>query len=270
MYDFILDDFIWSFSRIETYERCPKCFYLNYIKKLKSVSGFFSEYGNINHDILERYLKGELFEFELSNEYVNNFDKVVKTPAPSMSNVDLRQSYYKQGLEYFNKFAGFGDRKILAVEEEHQFNVGKYKFTGKIDVETEDEIIDHKTKGKQHITRMNKNHNKDDYLTLTDGRFVTKDIFTQLYLYCIPYFNKYKKYPKFLSLNMVRINDWYSIPFDKKYLVESINWVVSEIKKIYKDTEFLKGEDVSDMWCNQVCGNRYDCPHSDKYFPTGG
>lgn len=262
----ILDDFTWSYSRIETYERCPLCFNLQYIKCYKGIDGVFGQYGSLMHDILEDYLNGKLAEYELSEKYKDNFDKKVTEYFPKNAYVDLREKYYTQGLEYFDTFAGFDDLNILGVENEYFFKIGDYNFTGKVDMETDSAIIDHKSKAGQHLKRLNKNHVKEDYVTMDDGRFVHKDNFKQLYVYCIPYYEKHGHYPQKLQLNMVRIGDWYSIDFNMEDFERAKSWVLTQIDRIYKDNVFEKGDDVGDYWCNNVCGSRIHCVHSAKYM----
>lgn len=264
--DFVLDDFVWSFSRIEKFFQCAKNFELQYIKELKGLKGAYAEFGNLCHDCLEKYAKGKLAEYELSEFYINNFDKYVKAKFPYNKYVDLKEKYYEEGLDYFNTFSGFGDRKILSVEKKYNFKVDKYNFTGKIDLECPDEIIDHKTKKEQHLKRLTKKHNKDDYIVMPDGRYIHYENFIQLYIYSIPYKNKYGYYPKKLSLNMLRVQDWYTVDFDPYFFDKSKQWVVDKIKLIYKAEKFTKGEKVDSYWCNSSCDQRLNCPYSDFYL----
>ena len=264
--DFMLDDFVWSFSRIETYERCNLCFYLQYIKCVPSISGCFGQYGTLIHNCLEKYALGELAEYELSSEYKNNYSKIVTEDFPPNAYVDLGEKYYNQGLEYFNTFEGFGDRKILGIEQEYKFKIGDYNFTGVIDLECSGEIIDHKTKGKQDLKRLTKKHKKEDYVEMLDGRLIHKDNYKQLYVYSMPFKEKYGDYPKILSLNMAKIQDWYSIKFNDEHFEESRQWILSNIKDIYNTEKFVKGDDTTEFWCNHICGVRLSCKYSDKYL----
>jgi hypothetical protein len=131
--DFIIDDMIFSYSRIDTFDNCPKCFYLQYIKCKKSAQGAFGQFGELCHNILERYAKGELESYELSKEYKDNFDKIVNCPFPPNKYVDLKDKYYEEGLLFFDNFEEYENIKIIGVENEYSFKIGKYNFTGKID-----------------------------------------------------------------------------------------------------------------------------------------
>lgn len=263
--DFILDDFIWSFSRIETFERCSLNFYYKYIKEYSDIKGFFSQYGDFIHHILEKYALGQLSEWELSSYYKKNYSQHVVANAPPNRYTDLGEKYFLQGQEYFDNFEGY-DKEILAVEHKYLFSIGKYKFRGILDLECPEEIIDIKTKRAQHLKRLTKRHNKEDYITMLDGRFIHKDNFKQLYIYSIPFKDNYGNYPKRLILNMARAHDWYVVEFDKKLLDEACQWVADKIAKIYNAKEFLKGKNVSAYWCDYTCGSRLHCKYSNAYM----
>ncbi len=263
---FILDDFCWSFSSLDTYDRCPLCFYKQYIKCLPSTGGCFDQFGTLCHNCLEKYAKGELAEYELSKEYKDNFDNIITGYFP----FKLRDNYYKKGIEYFDNFNGFDDREILGVEEEYFFKIEDYNFRGKLDIECPSEIIDHKTKGRLHLLRLTKKHNKNDYIKMIDGRYIHFTDFVQQYTYCIPYKEKYGKYPKLLNLNMVRLNDWYTVEFNEDDFERSKKWLTNKITSIYNAKEFLRGENITEFWCSYICSQRYNCPYSDKYIDTQG
>lgn len=71
-YSHIIDEMTWSYSRITAYEDCPYRFYLKYIKKIKGVRHFFSDYGSFMHLIIQKFLTGELKKSELVGYYLTN------------------------------------------------------------------------------------------------------------------------------------------------------------------------------------------------------
>jgi hypothetical protein len=263
-YSIIIDDIKWSHSSLTTYQRCPKCFYLQYIKCLPSSSGFYGEYGSFIHNTLEMYAKNQLELFELSKYYKNNFDQEVKSLAPPNKYVDLKEKYYLAGLEFFNSFEGYDDLNIIGVENKYDFKIDKYNFTGLIDLETED-IIDYKTKGELHLLRLTKKHDPSQYVTMIDGRFIKFEDIVQLLLYCIPYKNKHGKYPNNIILDMVKINDKYVVKFSEDLLNRAIDWALDLIFRIKVEKDFNVGNDLSSYWCNNTCSQRYNCPNSERY-----
>ncbi len=266
--DFILDDFRWSYSRVGTFETCPLYFYYQYIKKYNEIEGCFSQYGLIVHDCLEKYALGELMEYELLSYYKDNYMKVVTDSFPPNKYTDMGEDYYNQGIDYFTYFEGFGDRKILAVEDRYYFKVGDYNFMGYIDLECQGEIIDHKTKSKQHRIRLTKRHKKDEFVEMVDGRYIKFEEFIQLYLYSIPFYEKYGEYPEILSLNMVRINDWYSIKFNLNDLERAKHWAIEKITNIYNAKEFGRGEKASQFFCDYICSQRMNCGYSSSFMDS--
>lgn len=99
---FIIDTFVWSFSRLNSFYNCPYEFYLHYIECNPSESGFFGEYGGLIHKILEKYAKGELSLFELNQYYEDHFNESIPHDAPPNKYVNIRQSYYDKGMDYFD------------------------------------------------------------------------------------------------------------------------------------------------------------------------
>jgi len=262
--DIILDEFIWSFSRVSSFSQCPQSFYLDYITQEDSENNVFGEYGSLCHVVLEDWAKGHLAEFQMENKYIEAFSTQITKPFPPNKYVNLQEKYYSQGLDYFNNFTGI-QGEIIGVENKYYFNVGKYKFTGFIDLETTNKIIDHKSKSKLDKKRIAKK-NSHKHVQMTDGRYIEKKEFYQLYIYSIPYKEKHGFYPKKLALNMFKIQDWYEIDFTEEGLAEATAYIVETIEEIYQTKVFLKGKDVGAFWCEHVCGQKFNCKYSSLYL----
>ena len=65
----------WSYSRITKYEVCKYAWLLTYIKNCEKKGKFFAEYGSFIHQIMQKYLTGELKENELVDYYLENYLK---------------------------------------------------------------------------------------------------------------------------------------------------------------------------------------------------
>lgn len=221
----ILNAYPWSFSKVNSYETCPRMFLLSYLEKHVKESNAFSEYGSFCHSLLERYYNGNVEFFELSEIYEDEFYQNVVTPFPPSQYADMLELYYNQGLEYFNNFEGnTGHTKIIAVEEKAEYTIGNYKFIGFIDLVLENKgeliLVDHKSK-KSFKTQQE----KEKYLR-------------QLYLYAGYVFKKYGKYPSKLIFNMFRTRSREVELFCLEKLYQAENWFIQTIEKIYCDTEF--------------------------------
>ncbi len=273
---FLIDDFKWSHSRINSYEICPKMFYLKHILCLEDSPSAFTQWGLLIHSLLERYFKCELEIFELSSKYDEEYGTKVSLQFPS-SFIELNTRYYELGKDYFDNFEGLFDGcKILGIEEDVEIKLGKYNFVGFIDliVKKDDDIyiVDHKSKNK-----FKSKKEKEEALR-------------QLYLYSLYIYKKYNKYPSGLIFNLVRgfpetkspkrkskiVEDEIVTqnqgkcgliikePFNIDKMEEAKKWALDTIEKIYQDQAFEKTP-PSIFFCDNICGQRKNCPYSGKY-----
>lgn len=263
-YSFMLDDMRWSFSRLQTLERCPYSFYLQYIKKIKQDGNGFSQYGTFVHELLEKYARDELLIFELLDEYKDKFTQHVTYDFPPNKYVDLAQTYFEGGLEYFENFQGFSDYEILEVEKKVKFNIDKYPFIGYVDLvvknkDGEIEIIDHKSKDlskprKSTWEDVEKRRNSEFYQYLR-----------QLYIYAIPLIESENITPSYLNFNCFRKSKWIKIPFLQEDYEESKRWALNVIESAYKD-EDMRDTYGNNFFCNYICGVARYCPMSNKFL----
>ena len=69
----LIDDMVWSYSRIKAFEDCPYRWYLKYIKKFHGKDMFFSSYGTFMHKLIELYHKGEKTPRQIVDMYLQDF-----------------------------------------------------------------------------------------------------------------------------------------------------------------------------------------------------
>ena len=247
----ILDEMVWSFSRLNSFHTCKRMFYKRYVLEDESENNFFAEYGSFIHKILEMYSKKEIELFDIINYYKDNFDTFITEEAPPNNYVDLREQYFNKGLRYFENFDGFDDTPI-GVEQEINLDIQlsdmTIKFIGYIDRLSKDKdgnikVLDHKSKSA---------FKNDKEL---------KDYLRQLYLYSLYVKQEYDKYPKTLEFNMFKENDTVTCDFEKDALEESIKWVEDTIHSIYDEEDFPpKTENpCNDFFCRYICGYKGLC-----------
>ena len=265
MYKKILDEIIWSFSSVNSFETCPKNFYLRRIEHVSTKNNAFAEWGSYMHSLLEAYFKGEADFFDLSFMYMDGYSDSVVEKFPPNKYVDLGESYYDAGMEYLNNFEGLDDKyEVIAVEEKCLMEIGKYKFIGFIDLVLRDKtdgrlmIWDHKSKSKFSSKRE-----LSEYLR-------------QLYLYATYVKQKYGEYPKTLSFNMFRAGDIVEVEFNQADCDTAVKWFTDTIDKIYETSVFNdkiavayydKMKDINDFkcddfFCNNLCDTREHCERS--------
>ena len=85
----IIDNMIWSFSRVNSAKKCPYAWYLEYIEENKGIPNAFAQYGGLCHKTLEKYLKGELDMFTANQYFLDNYDLYVTEDFPPNPYVDL-------------------------------------------------------------------------------------------------------------------------------------------------------------------------------------
>lgn len=266
MYEKILDKIIWSFSSVNSYTNCPRCFKFERIDKVSKVQNAFAEWGSFMHSLFERYFSGELEFFELAPLYEKDYKKNVKETFPYNRYVDLSEKYYNTGLEYLSEFEGMPENyEVLGVEEKANLVVDGRPFVGYIDLVLRDRnsnalvVWDHKSKAD-----FKNDQEHMEYLR-------------QLYLYAEYVKEKYGEYPAQLTFNMFRVGKIVESDFDQNELDATKRWFIGTIEKIYEDREFKDKIEIScfenfkdldaykpgsDFFCANLCGARMYCPRS--------
>jgi RecB family exonuclease len=234
----------WSYSRVNTFKTCPRLYELHYIYKIETEDNAFSQYGQVCHNILEKYAKGELDLKELLKEFDYGFETFITKQFPD-SFVDLAQRYYQDGERFFKEFNGFKDETI-SVEDKIDFIIKRdnqhddINFTGIIDRLSQDGdtyiITDYKSKGK----------------------FKTKkeqsDYFKQLYMYALALKDKVEISDDnlLLRLSLFRLQKDFLEKFNPD-VAESIKQdFIDMVDKIDGTTEYPPN--VNSFFCLNLCG----------------
>lgn len=264
---FALDNRTWSFSSVNCYKNCPRCFYLSYLKDppIEKVNNAFAQWGTLGHSLFERYVDGALELYELGDTYEKEYYTQVTLAFPPNKYVDLNASYHDKGLEYFENFDGFPENwELIESETEVRLGIDGVKFVGYIDLIVRDRntgkyiVVDHKSKSKF----------KDEKEEAEYAR--------QLYLYSLYIKEKYSEYPSHLIFNMFRSNNIVIIKFSKESLNDAKNWFKNTVETIKKDTKFadmvaldyekkrksLRDFKKDSFFCNYLCSCRKFCERS--------
>lgn len=250
-----VQNMIWSFSRVNAAYGCLYDFYLTYIEDQESAPNAYAQFGTICHETIEKYLKGELDMFDVSDYYQEHYPEIVTCDFPPNKTTDLGEKAFRQGKEYFDSINFDFDRyEVLAVEKEYSFKVGDYPFHGFVDALYRDkqtgEIIirDHKTTSFKYL--------KSGAISKSDAEHFLA-FKRQEYLYSIPIIEEYGKVD-WLTWNMIRDKREIKIPFDKDEFEEAQQWCIDTIKMIENETMWLP-DTSSSYFCNVLCNNRGIC-----------
>ena len=253
-YSFIIDQMMWSFSRLNSFYNCKKEWKLHYIDCYKSRDSAFSQFGTLVHKGLEKFEKGEISLFEIVDWYNDNFDKYVTERFPFNQYKDLRQSYYEVGLNYFENIDLMLDKnQVLGIEKRVEFEIDGVPFVGYIDLLLEDKktgeitILDHKSASLKFL-KSGKISKSDEAHFLEFKR--------QLYLYSIAVRKEFGKVD-YLQWNMFRDGRQVVIPWNKREYNEAIKWARDTLAAIKNETEWEEKYDR--FYCDNMCGMRDHC-----------
>ena len=91
-------------------------FYLTYLDEGDQLESAFAQWGSLCHELLDRFARGELLAFELSDEYDRLYPEKMTERFPWNLWRDLDALYYDSGKAYFDSFEGLpgelGDRRL--------------------------------------------------------------------------------------------------------------------------------------------------------------
>lgn len=187
--------------------------------------------------------------FELADYYTEHFSDVVSCKAPKNKYVDIFQSYFNKGLEYFNNFdLDLDQYEVLGVEKEVRFKLDGYDFIGFIDLLLRDKetgeitILDHKSASIKIL--KNGNISKSDQQHF-------REFVRQLMLYSKAVMEEYGRVD-YLEWNMFKDMNRIKIPWTPEDYDEATKWAIDTIHDIEKETEWNPSPDQ--FFCCNLCG----------------
>lgn len=252
-----------SFSKLNSFHGCKYSYKLTYLDGIRGVGNGFSDLGSFVHNILERYLSGEIEQEEMVKVFADEFDENVengvelKTFSEKSKKVfvkDLTESYKEQCASFLSKFNGFNGQKVVGIEENFnimvKINDKIMILNGFIDAVVQDEngditIIDFKSKSKFASKKE------------------LKEYARQLYMYSIWIKHKYGKFPKELQFVQFRIDHVEKMEFNVEDYEEMLNWICETSVEI-DDEEFF-APSCDKFFANNLCGHSQYCPYADLY-----
>lgn len=244
----LIEDMVWSYSRIESFNDCPYRFFLKYISKCKDADKFYASYGSFMHKLIENYYRGILSKDEMLTEFLTGFSKNVKGTRPQESTV---QKYIRCGVEYLKGFQPF-KYPMVEVEKRVEFEIEGLKFVGYIDYLGKENgeyyIIDNKSRDLKPRSNREKPTVKDKELD---------SMLKQLYIYSAAVKQEYGKFPKALCFNCFKSGVFIEEPFREEAYNEAISWVKRSVADIKSTDDFYPNREF--FSCFYICGVSDDC-----------
>lgn len=244
----LIEDMVWSYSRLEAFNDCPYRWFLKYIRHCKEADKFYASYGSFMHKLIEGFYKGTLTKEEMLNKFLTDFSKEVRGTRPQESTV---KKYIQCGCEYLRGFKPFRFN-MIDVEKRVEFDIDGIPFVGFIDYLGEEDgeyiIVDNKSRDLKPRSKRANPTVKDKELD---------SMLKQLYIYSAAVKNEYGKFPKLLCFNCFRTGIFIEEPFNEDAYNSAIEWAKKQVENIKDADDFYPNREF--FSCYFICGVSDEC-----------
>lgn len=219
--------------------------YLKYIcfPPVQKEDMFYSSYGIMMHDILDKFYSGRITNDEAVIEFLSGFQKVRECYGKPKH--DTVTKYLHDGKAVLRSLKPLPYKRIIS-EDTIDFKIGDLKFTSRIDYLGECgggfALVDHKSRKLKPRSNRSKK-------TLNDIEI--DNMFRQLYLYSEAIRQKYGEFPKKLCFNCFMNGTFIEEDFNKDKFDETIQWVNEKYNEILEDDTFHP--EIEFFSCNCIC-----------------
>lgn len=249
----LIEDMVWSYSRIECFNSCPYRWFLKYIKGYKDIPMFYSSYGSFMHKLIEQYYKKQISRDEMQIRFLLGFSKEVEGNRPAENTV---AKYVRAGSDYLKNFRPF-PFKTMEVEKKIDFDIDGIPFVGIIDFLGTDGkeiyIVDNKSRDLKPRSKRLKPTVKDRELD---------EMLRQQYIYAAAVKQIYGEFPKELCFNCFKTNTLIREPFDKAAYQNSLDWAKRSIDEILNTEDFYP--QIEFFNCKHLCGVQDECCYTQR------
>ena len=251
----LIDDMVWSYSRLESFESCPYRWFLTYIHepKLEKQKKFYSEYGLLMHNVLEKYYSCKIDKQDAMIMYLTEYYE--RTDVAGKPKPEVVSKYFKAGKEYIENLKPL-PYTMVDVEKRIYFDINERHFVGVIDYlgitdDGEYVIVDNKSRDLKPRSNRTTPTAKDKELD---------KMLRQLYIYACAIKQLYGKYPKYLVFNCFKNGNLIVEEFDKEICDKTIKWAVDLIEDISNVSDFYPDRDY--FRCYYICDFSSDCEYN--------
>ena len=242
----------YSYSKLNGWHTCPKSWAMTYIDHKPGQSNGFASFGTLCHSILEGYENGEYELSSLADIYEFSYADAVPEKFPPNKYVDLAESYYRQGLKFFQNWEGYPEgTEILGVEHKFEIPINNdWLLNGFIDLEYRDA---------EGHTRIRDHKSKKGFTKKELAEYAK-----QIYIYSTAFREQFGEFPEFLEFFCFRENKVYEIPFDINDYNKAMDWAQRTVDEIRN--AWCYDPNPSEFYCKYLCNHRDEC----QYGKLGG
>jgi len=256
---FFTDNMNFSFSNISTFETCNYAWFLTYIESKERYSNYYSEFGNLCHDVMEKFMGDELDIFDLSDYFTKNYSTIVRSSPPPFPK-GLSERYYNEMIEFLDSISF--DKSLnqpLSIEEFISMKIGDVSVIAKPDLLYKDTIKDKIILCDFKTSKPFKSNGKLDQKKI-DG--YTKQLL--LYAYIIKEVSHI--HIDEIMLWFLRYDEQVFIPFTQDDVQKTLNEFIENVN-IIKDTREYPPNTKNKFFCQSLCGVSHSCKYKPEYIP---
>jgi len=256
---FFTDAMNFSFSNIGTFEQCAYAWYLTYIEMKERIGNWYSDFGNLCHDIMEKYVAGEIDIFNLTDYFVEQYPIYVTSSEPPFPK-GIATRYYDEMIEFFDNLDfDRNEHQVVAVEKFISIIIGEVSVIAKPDLvyvkDGKTILLDYKT------SKPFKQNGKIDEKKIAE---YSKQLL--LYTYILKEVSDIKI--DLLQLWFLRYNELVTVPFTDEDVQRTIDEFLQNVDKIKNATEYPPSNDKKhEFFCQTLCSVSSNCEFKPEYVP---
>lgn len=250
----VVENMRFSYSSVTSFITCPYGFKLSYIDYNDRSKNWYSDFGLLMHDVLEKHFKDELDIMELSQYYEEQYSIQVTSPAPPYP-VGIAERYYDDGLNFFNNFDfNKSNYEIIHIENSIETTYNGVKLIVKPDI-----VLKDKTTGDTYLVDYK---TSDPFKYPSQGKKKLEEYRKQMYLYA--YFINHTTDIKInkIKLWFVRINKFDDFDYVEEEAGNVVNWFYNGVLNIQVEEEFPPCDTKKNkFFCQQLCSVSQFCQY---------
>ncbi len=238
-----------SFSQLTSVQECPYQYYLLKLAGTEPVENAFAQAGNLCHQIMAEWAKGEITLSELPVQWIERFPQEVTAEFPHfLASKGYKEKLFASVLTYLETFDGFEGYEVIGAEKKFVSMIAGERFEGIIDL-----ILRDKSSGGIMIVDFKS-------CSISSFRKNRKHMYRQLLLYSKYCNDQFGCPPERLRFELVKENTYDECQYDPEEYVAARIWAETLIEEI-------KNKDITDWFetkpeyfrCVNLCSCRNDC-----------